>query len=323
MYDVVAIGELLIDFAPSGTKEEETALFERNPGGAPGNVLAILAKLGKKTALVSKVGQDQFGEFLISVMKDIGIETRSILSTKEANTTIAFVHLDSNGDRSFSFYRKPGADMLISEKEVDSSLVCDTRIFHFGSVSMTCEPSRGATLHAVKIAREKGITISFDPNLRPQLWNDLNEAKQIIEVGLKYTDILKVSEEELEFITGLDDLEAGSEYILKKYGIKMILVTLGAKGCFYRAGIQTGSLPTYNVKTVDTTGAGDAFLGAFLYKVIENKKPFMNLSRAEVEQMIDFANAAGSISTTKKGAIPAMPTVEEIERCMKSVNKIV
>lgn len=213
--------------------------------------------------------------------------------------------------------------MLISEKEVDSSLVCDTRIFHFGSVSMTCEPSRGATLHAVKIAREKGITISFDPNLRPQLWNDLNEAKQIIEVGLKYTDILKVSEEELEFITGLDDLEAGSEYILKKYGIKMILVTLGAKGCFYRAGIQTGSLPTYNVKTVDTTGAGDAFLGAFLYKVIENKKPFMNLSRAEVEQMIDFANAAGSISTTKKGAIPAMPTVEEIERCMKSVNKIV
>ncbi len=323
MFDVVAIGELLIDFAPGGTTADGTALFERNPGGAPGNVLAILAKLGKKTALISKVGHDQFGEFLISTMKHIGIETRGILTTKEANTTLAFVHLDSNGDRSFSFYRKPGADMLLREKEVDPSLVCETGIFHFGTVSMTCEPSRGATLHAVKIAREKGILISFDPNLRPPLWSDLNEAKQIIETGLKYADILKVSEEELEFITGLNELEAGSQYILEKFGIKMILVTLGAKGCFYRAETQTGSLPTYNVKTVDTTGAGDAFLGAFLYKVIESKKALKDLGKAEVEQMIDFANAAGSIATTKKGAIPAMPTIEEIETCIESVNKLV
>ena len=213
--------------------------------------------------------------------------------------------------------------MLLREKEVDPGLVCETGIFHFGTVSMTCEPSRGATLHAVKIAREKGILISFDPNLRPPLWNDLNEAKQIIETGLKYADILKVSEEELEFITGLNDLEAGSQYILENYGIKMILVTLGAKGCFYRAGTQTGSLPAYNVRTVDTTGAGDAFLGAFLYKVIESKKALKDLGKAEVEQMIDFANAAGSIATTKKGAIPAMPTIEEIETCMESVNKLV
>ena len=322
MYDVVAIGELLIDFAPGGTTAEGTALFERNPGGAPGNVLAILAKLGKKTALISKVGEDQFGEFLLSVIKNIGIETKGILSTSDANTTLAFVHLDSNGDRSFSFYRKPGADMLLSEKEVDPDLVCNTKIFHFGTVSMTCEPSRGATLHAVKMAKEKGILVSYDPNLRPPLWDSLKEAKQIIIDGLEYADILKVSNEELEFITGSNDLEKGSKYIFEKYGIQLILVTLGAKGCFYRLGSQTGSLPSYDVKTVDTTGAGDAFLGAFLYQVIDKKKALTDLNKSDMEQMIDFANAAGSLATTKKGAIPAMPSAEEIEACMGTVKKL-
>lgn len=323
MYDAVAIGELLIDFAPGGTTAEGTALFERNPGGAPGNVLAILAKLGKKTALISKVGEDQFGEFLISVMKNIGIETKGILSTTEANTTLAFVHLDSKGDRSFSFYRKPGADMLLSEKEVHLDLVGNTKIFHFGTVSMTCEPSRGATLHAVKSAKEMGALISYDPNLRPPLWNSLEEAKQIIEVGLEYADILKVSIEELEFITGYKDLEEGSKHISEKYGIHFILVTLGAGGCFYRQGAQTGNLPTYDVKTVDTTGAGDAFLGAFLYQVIEKKKALTDLNKSEMEQMIDFANAAGSLATMKKGAIPAMPSIVEIEECMRTVKKLV
>jgi fructokinase len=213
--------------------------------------------------------------------------------------------------------------MLLSEQEVEPDLLNDARIFHFGTVSMTCEPSRGATLYAVKVAKEKGALISFDPNLRPPLWDDLKEAKLIIEVGLKYADILKVSEEELEFITGNKDLVEGSKYIFEKSGIHMILVTLGAKGCFYRLGSQTGSLHTYDVKTVDTTGAGDAFLGAFLYQLIEKKRALTDINRSDVENMIDFANAAGSLATMKKGAIPAMPTIGEIEACMKTVKKLV
>jgi len=323
MYDVVAIGELLIDFAPGGTTAEGNALFERNPGGAPGNVLAILAKLGRKTALISKVGEDQFGEFLISVIRDLGIETKGILTTKEANTTLAFVHLDSKGDRNFSFYRKPGADMLLNKKEVDPGLAANTEIFHFGTVSMTCEPTRGATLFAVKAAKESGALISFDPNLRPPLWENLTDAKRSIEVGLEYADILKVSKEELEFITGYEDLNKGSEYISEKYGIHLILVTLGADGCFYRLGSETGILRTYDVKTVDTTGAGDAFLGAFLYQVTEKKKALSDLNKSDMERMIDFANAAGSIATIKKGAIPAMPSIREIIDCMENVKKLV
>ena len=323
MYDVVAIGELLIDFAPGGTTGEGTVLFERNPGGAPGNVLAILAKLGKETALISKVGEDQFGEYLISVIKEIGIETKGILTTGEANTTLAFVHLDSNGDRSFSFYRKPGADMLLDEKEIDMSIAGKTKIFHFGSVSMTHEPSRSATLNAVKTARENGAVISYDPNLRPPLWDSLDEAKEIIIKGLDYADILKVSEEELEFITGYSDLAEGTAYIHEKYGIQLIVVTLGAKGCFYRLGSMIGHMNTYDVKTVDTTGAGDAFFGAFIYKIIEANKALKDISKSEIEQMIDFANAAGSLATVKKGAIPAMPVLKEIEACIRTVEKLV
>lgn len=323
MYDVVAIGELLIDFAPGGITAEGNALFERNPGGAPGNVLAILAKLGRKTALISKVGEDQFGQYLISVISGLGIETKGILTTKEANTTLAFVHLDIKGDRSFSFYRKPGADMLLSEKEVDPGLSANTKIFHFGTVSMTCEPTRGATLYAVKAARKSGALISFDPNLRLPLWEDSVQAKQIITDSLKYADILKVSKEELEFITGNEDLNEGSGFISKKHGICLILVTLGADGCFYRLGNETGILNTYDVKTVDTTGAGDAFLGAFLYQVLEREKPLPELKKCDLEPMIDFANAAGSLATMKKGAIPAMPSIREIIDCMKNVKKLI
>lgn len=322
MYDVVAAGELLIDFAPGGTTPEGTVLFERNPGGAPGNVLAILAKLGKKTALISKVGKDPFGEYLISVLREIGIETKGILTTGEASTTLAFVHLDSRGDRSFSFYRKPGADMLLAKREIDPELAGNTHIFHFGSVSMTHEPSRSATLHAVKTARESGAAVSYDPNLRPPLWDSMAEAKTVIVKGLDYADILKVSEEELKFITGIADPEKGSGTIREKYGIQLILVTMGAKGCFYRLGDFTGRQSAYDVKTIDTTGAGDAFTGAFLYRLIESGKAPAGLGKAEMERMVDFASAAGSLATVKKGAIPAMPSLAEIEECMRNTAKL-
>lgn len=322
MYDIVAIGELLIDFTPGGNSEDGTVLFGRNPGGAPGNVLALAAKLGQKTALISKVGEDQFGIYLKGVLESIGVETKGIVFSKEANTTLAFVHLSSQGDRSFSFYRKPGADMLLDESEVDLQMVRNTRIFHFGTVSMTHEPSRRATLFAAKTAKENGAIISYDPNLRPPLWDSLEEAKVMIEKGLEFADILKVSNEELEFITGTADLENGSEFILNKYNIPLILVTLGPKGCFYRIGIQTGILPTYDVKTVDTTGAGDAFLGALLYQINQKGKAVSKLDDYEIRQMVDFSNAAGSLATTKKGAIPAMPSIVDIEGCLKSVKKL-
>lgn len=325
MYDVTAIGELLIDFTPEGTTPEGAALYGRNPGGGPPNVLSAVARLGGRTALISKVGDDRFGKFLISVMKDVSVETRGIRVTDKANTTLAFVHLDSSGDRSFSFCRKPGADMLLSDKDVDRELVAEARVFHFSTVSMTHEPSRSATLYAVRIAKENGALISFDPNLRPPLWDGLEEARQMIIKGLGYADVLKVSEEELEFITGIKGLGEGAECIAEKYGIHLILVTLGAKGCFYRLGTQTGRLDTYDVKTIDTTGAGDTFLGAFLYKWLEwsrNSKSIRELGREEVERMVDFANAAGSLATTKKGAIPAMPSASEIEACIRNVKKL-
>lgn len=316
MFDVVAIGELLIDFTPGGVTPEGTELFERNPGGAPGNVLAILSKMGKKTALISKVGDDQFGRFLISTIKDIGVDTQGIVVTDQANTTLAFVHLDSGGDRSFSFYRKPGADMLLCEDEIDLELIKNCSIFHFGTVSMTKGPSRDATLYAVKTAKKHKKLISFDPNLRAPLWDDLNQAKKMMEAGLDYTDILKVSGEELEFITGEKNLEKGSGYIQDKYGTKLILVTLGAEGCFYRHRNKTGQLATYDVSTVDTTGAGDAFLGAVLYKLLNTDKSLELLDKHELESIIGFSNAAGSLATTRKGAIPAMPSVWDVENCM-------
>lgn len=323
MWDIVAIGELLIDFAPGGVTKEGAMLFERNPGGAPANVLAMVSRLGMKTAFITKVGEDAFGLFLTDVLRNINIETTGVVYTKEANTTLAFVSLDKNGDRSFSFYRNPGADMLLASSEVKPELVKDCRIFHFGTVSMTDNPSREATLFAVKTAKEAGALISFDPNLRPLLWKNLTEAKSMMIEGLRFADILKVSEEELEFITGIKDLTKGSSAIKDQYGVGAILVTLGAAGCFYRVGDFLGTLPTYDVKTIDTTGAGDAFLGAFLVQYLECGKKTATLNDEDIVAMVDFANATGSLATTKKGAIPAMPSLEEIEECQKNIPKLI
>lgn len=322
MNDIVAIGEILIDFTPEGRTSEGTSIFSMNPRGAPGNVLALLSKLGMKTALIAKVGDDQFGKFLKTEIEKVGIDTRNIIVTKDANTTMAFVHLDDTGNRSFSFCRKPGADTLLEVNEVDLNLIYSTQIFHFGTVSMTHKLSRMATLYALSKAKANGALISFDPNIRAALWDNLEDAKEMIQTGIEYADILKISSEELEFITDTDSLEYGSEIIEKEYGIPLILVTLGPKGCFYRIEMMTGIIPTYDVKTIDTTGAGDAFLGAFLFQFIKREKDIHDLTRLELEKMIDFANAAGSLVTTKKGAIPAMPSLQMIEECIRSTSKL-
>ncbi|MGE5581241.1 MAG: carbohydrate kinase family protein [Bacillota bacterium] len=319
MFDLLALGELLIDFTPAGLSEAGNRLFEENPGGAPANVLAAVAKLGKKSAFIGMVGKDQFGLFLKEALRQNGIETGGLKFSETANTTLAFVHLDAGGDRSFSFYRKPGADMMLTPDDLDYDLLKKARIFHFGSVSMTGEPSRSATLAAAKFAKEHGLMVSYDPNYRPPLWPSLEEARKVIISGLQYADILKVSAEELELITGTNDLAKGSAS-LHDQGISVVLVTLGPEGCFYRYQGGSGKLAAYEVKVIDTTGAGDAFLGGILYwfsglSLTEIKR----LNQAEFEKMVAFANAMGALSTTKKGAIPAMPSLEEVKQLTRGL----
>lgn len=340
MADAVALGELLIDFTPAGKSESgEVPLFEQNPGGAPANVLALLSKWNKQTAFIGKVGKDQFGRYLEKVLQDSGIDTAGLIFTGETNTTLAFVHLQEDGDRSFSFYRKPGADMMLQAEEIRRDLVEGASIFHFGSISMTDEPVKSATLAALKLARDKGVLVSYDPNLREPLWRSLDEAKKGILCGLKYADILKISEEELRFISDLNDLELGTRWLREQFGISFILVTLGAEGCYYRIGEFTGWQPGFRVRTVDTTGAGDAFLGAILYQVldrldlndqkdldsrvddlddrIKGMERMKELTLPEIDEMVRYANAVGALTTMKKGAIPALPGKEEVTRFLQ------
>lgn len=316
MYDVTALGEVLIDFTPGGLSDNGNSLFECNPGGAPANVLATLSKLGMKTAFIGKVGQDQFGVFLTETLRSCGIDTSGLLVTKRIGTTMAFVHLNEQGDRDFSFFR--GADILLSPDEVNANLIQNSRIFHFGTISMTHDPAAAATVKALEIAKRNRVIVSFDPNLRRPLWDDMSKAEQMIRFGLSCADIVKLSEEELEFVTGTQDLRKGTEKLWDEFGNKLILVTLGEKGSFYRFGNQTGTVPGYRVRTIDTTGAGDAFLGGFLYQLLQRREMFVGLTAEEMERMMAFANALGALLTTKKGAIPAIPSLQEIRKVMDS-----
>jgi len=319
MFDVVAIGELLIDFTPAGRNESGAALFAMNPGGAPANVLAMNSRLGGRTAFIGKVGKDGFGSFLKKTIDDFNIFSDGLKTDDRVNTTLAFVQLDENGDRSFSFYRSPGADMMLLPEEVDGSLIDGCGILHFGSVSLTDEPSRSATLHAIHLAKQKGCIISYDPNYRPLLWKDAQTAISQMRAGLSLADIVKVSKEELVMLTGEKELEKGTLGLCKN-GSSLVLVSLGTSGAFYRCGGFSGLLPTYNVKTIDTNGAGDAFLGA-VHFCLRNKSldDIRKLQKEELEKIVRFANAAGSLTTTKSGAITALPTLREIGACLATV----
>ncbi|MCZ8518156.1 MULTISPECIES: carbohydrate kinase family protein [Paenibacillus] len=315
-YDVTALGEVLIDMTPAGKSDKGYQLYESNPGGAPANVLAALSKLGKRTAFIGKVGADGFGTYLRDTLEECGIDTSSLAVTEEANTTMAFVHLSEDGDRSFSFFRKPGADRLLEAGEIDGELLAQSRIFHFGSISMTHEPSAEATRYAVSLAKASGALISFDPNLRMPLWSDAAHAKAMMQYGLGCADVVKISEEELEFLTGTSDLEEGSRQLLETFGIALILVTLAERGSFYRFGSRTGLVSGYRVDTVDTTGAGDAFLGGVLFGLLEGGSRLSALTEEQVRGVVAFANAVGALATTVKGAIPAMPELAAIRRLM-------
>lgn len=322
-FDIVALGELLIDFTPTEKNEEDIIVFERNPGGAPANVLAMATKLGNTAAFIGKVGNDDFGIYLGKILKKCNIADTGLIYSKTEKTTLAFVHFDATGDRSFTFYRNPGADIMLSKTEIKKELIDQCAIFHFGSVSMTNEPSRSATVFAATYAQQKDKIVSFDPNYRAPLWDNSKTAKASILSVLPLVDILKISEEKLFLLTEKEDLHLGSTS-LAQYGPSIVLVTLGSKGAYFYTSTESGLIPTYNVTTIDTTGAGDAFFGAVLSQISKkSKSELKNISLAEWKTIVDFANAAGSLTTAKKGAIPALPTYEEIKTCQASCPKLI
>lgn len=313
-FDVVALGELLIDFTPHGLSEQGLPLYERNPGGAPANVLAALAKLGRRTAFIGAVGDDAFGRYLSGVLDSSGIDTDGLVHTAEAGTTLAFVHLDESGDRSFTFYRQPGADHMLRTSDIDFSRIASARVFHFGSLSMTHEPSRTATLEAASHAKRSGVAVSYDPNLRLSLWDSADTAKERILEGMRFANIVKLSEEELLFLTGTDELERGTKLLMEQYPLDLLLVTRGAAGSYCRTGKATANHAGYKVDVADTTGAGDAFLAGILYQWLNaapDAPPF-EWTRDRLEAMLAFANAMGALAASGKGAIPSMPAIEQV-----------
>ncbi len=321
-FDVIALGELLIDMTDNGVSEQGNTLFEANPGGAPCNVLAMLNKLGNKVGFIGKVGDDIFGNKLKKVLDEVGIDTRNLVIDEEIRTTLAFVQTFEDGDRDFSFYRNPGADMMLKKEEVDVSLLQDTKIFHFGTLSMTHPEVREATKFAIDEAKKAGAIISFDPNLREPLWKSLDDAKEQVLYGLTKCDILKISDNEIQWLTGEEDYTAGVKKIWEKNDIPLILVSLGKEGSrgYYKKPGSEGDEVMVEVKpflqknTIETTGAGDTFGGCVLHYILE--KGLENLSENDLKEMLTFANAAASIITTRKGALRVMPGRDEVEKLL-------
>ena len=309
-YDVIALGELLIDFTMNGQSEQGNNMFEACPGGAPSNVLALQNKMGKKTAFIGKVGKDQFGALLRDTITEAGIDASNLMVDENVNTTLAFVHTFPDGDREFSFYRNPGADMMLTADEVNPEVVKDTKVFHFGTLSMTHEGVREATKKAVETAKANGCLVSFDPNLRPPQWSSLDLAKEKMEYGYGKCDILKISDNEIQFVSGKEDYDEGIAYLQETYNIPLILLTMGKDGSrAYYKGMRV-ERPGFSVKAIETTGAGDTFCGSSLNYLVDHD--FENLTEEQLGEMLTFANAAAALVTTKKGAIKAMPVKEEV-----------
>ncbi len=312
MTDVVALGELLIDFATQSVDADGYPTMAAHPGGAPANFLAALTKFGAKTALLGKVGTDAFGKMLIGTLEKAGIETRGLLVDDKYFTTLAFVTFDDQGDREFSFSRKPGADTCISFGELDLSLIDEAKIFHFGTLSLTDEPARSATYEAVAYARSKGKLITYDPNLRKPLWKDLEEARKQLIWGLSQADVVKISDEEVEFLFGLG-VEEGAAYILKTFGVRLVFVTCGAEGCFFKNARAEGKVPSLSgIRVIDTTGAGDIFGGSAVWKLLQYGKDPAELDEAQLRDVVSFACTSAGISTTRSGGISSVPEYAQV-----------
>lgn len=307
MYDVVALGELLIDFTTIRADSDGYPTMAAHPGGAPANFLAAIAKFGGKAAMLGKVGTDTFGKLLTSTLREVGIETKGIVASDEFFTTLAFVTLDANGDREFAFARKPGADTQLRFDELELSLLDETRVFHFGTLSLTGEPSRTTAYRAVEYAREHGKLITFDPNLRKPLWRELDEAKQQMLWGLAHADVVKISDEEVEFLFGLG-VQEGAQYILEHFPVKLVFVTCGPDGCWFQNKNASGHVDSLrNIQVVDTTGAGDIFGGSAVWKLLQTGKAPEALDEAALREIVSFACTAAGLSTTKPGGISSVP----------------
>lgn len=315
--DVVALGELLIDFTENGVSSQGNPLFEANPGGAPCNVLAMLSGLGHTTAFIGKVGNDFFGKQLEEAITEVGIDAKGLLKDNDVHTTLALVHTYPDGDRDFSFYRNPGADMMLTEEEVPVDIVKSARIFHFGTLSMTHERVRLATKKAIAIAQDAGAIISFDPNIREPLWNSLDDAREQVLYGLQQCDILKISDNEIQWLTGEDDFTDGVRWINMRYHIPLILVSMGKEGSrAYYQDKMVEVAPFIQKNTIETTGAGDTFCACVLHYVMEHG--LQKLTDKDLKDMLTYANAAASIVTTRKGALRVMPQPKEIEELIKA-----
>jgi fructokinase len=319
MPDVIACGEMLIDFVStaSGVTLAESPAFEKAPGGAPANVAVGLSRLGLTSGFMGKVGDDPFGYFLRQTLLDNSVDVSQLRLSTEARTGLAFVSLRPDGERDFLFYRNPSADMFFAPEDVDAGWLATAKAFHFGSISLGAEPSRSATLHALQMAQEMGLFISYDPNLRLNLWPSARAARDAIMLGWPYANVVKISEEELTFLTGVTDMEDLESGLMDLWHdrLRLIVITQGAAGCAYATPKRQGHAPGFSVKVVDTTGAGDAFLAALLYRLYPDSDRLMQgkLRRPQIEAAIRFANAAGALATTRRGAIPALPILPEVE----------
>ena len=312
MTDVVALGELLIDFTCQSTDADGYPTMAAHPGGAPANFLAALTKFGAKTALMGKVGSDALGKLLLGTLQSAGISTEGMLVDENCFTTLAFVTLDASGDREFSFARKPGADTQIRFEELNLTLIDEAKVFHFGTLSLTDEPARSATYKAVAYAKERGKLITYDPNLRKPLWKSLDACKEQMLWGLGQADVVKISDEEVEFLFGLG-VQEGAKHILANYGVKLVFVTCGADGCYFSNGTASGHVESLSgIQVVDTTGAGDIFGGSAVWKLLQCEKAPDKLGEDELRHIVRFACTAAGLSTTKPGGIPSVPSYEEV-----------
>lgn len=315
-YDVIALGELLIDFIENGKSSQGNPMYEANPGGAPCNVLAMLNRFGHKTAFIGKVGNDFLGDQLQDAMKNVGIDSIALARDSEVHTTLAMVHKTENGDREFSFYRNPGADMMLTRDDIPEKLLEDCRIFHFGTLSMTHDGNRMATEYAIKKAKQSHALISFDPNLRMTLWNDEEKLRECVLFGLSVCDVLKISDNEIQWLTGLEDYSDGVMWIREHFNIPLILVSMGSEGSrAYLRDFMVEEKAYIRKDTIETTGAGDTFMGCMLHAILENG--IEGIEKKKMHEMLSFANCAASIVTTRKGALCVMPTLEEIQEAMK------
>lgn len=314
-YDVTALGEILIDFTMNGQSSQGNNIFEACPGGAVDNALAMLSKLGRKTAFIGKVGKDQFGRLLKEALEEAGIDAKGLAVDEQVNTTLAFVHTFPDGDREFSFYRKPGADMMLREDEVDYDLIRQSKVFHLGTLSMTDEPVKSATKKALETAKEAGCIITFDPNLRAPLWNDLEDAKEAMRYVFQYCDMLKISDNEIQFISGKEDYDEGIRYLQETYHIPVIFLTMGKEGSrAYYKDLRV-ERKGFTVKAIETTGAGDTFCANAINGIL--KYGIDNLNEENLGEILTYANAGAALITLKKGALRSMPSPEQIEQLMK------